>query len=99
MVGKFGLHSFFIASCAQIRSPSIDVICGERQSLYFTGRGAAASMMMDSLMGGAGIAIGIAIDEGIAKDISAVLLASNPKFSMDELVKTVLSEQAKQRVV
>lgn len=87
-----------ITSCAQIRLASIDVTYGERQTLYFTGRGSAAGIMMDSLLGGAGIAIGIAIDEGIAKDISAAIVASNPKFSMDILVKAVLHQQVSQGI-
>lgn len=79
-----------ITSCTQTRTPSIEVTYGERQSLYFTGRGSAAGIMMDSVLGGAGIAIGIAIDEGIAKDISVAILASNPDFSMKVLIEEAL---------
>ncbi len=85
-----------ITSCTHTRTLPIDVTYGERQSLYFTGRGSAAGIMMDSMLGGAGIAIGIAIDEGIAKDISAAIVASNPKFTMDGLVKDVLREKVEQ---
>ena len=85
-----------ITSCTRTRAPPVQVTYGERQSLYFTGRGSAAGIMMDSLLGGAGIAIGIAIDEGIAKDISAAILAANPDFSMDALVRDVLHEKVKQ---
>lgn len=85
-----------ITSCTHTRTLPIDVTYGERQSLYFTGRGSAAGIMMDSMLGGAGIAIGIAIDEGIAKDISAAIVASNPKFTMDGLVKDALREKVKQ---
>lgn len=85
-----------ITSCTQTRTSPVEVTYGERQSLYFTGRGSAAGIMMDSVLGGAGIAIGIAIDEGIAKDISAAILASNPEFTMDGLVKDVLKEKVQQ---
>ncbi|TQV71336.1 hypothetical protein FKG94_19675 [Exilibacterium tricleocarpae] len=37
----------------------------------FSGKGAGAGMMLSSTMGAAGVAIGIAIDEGIGKDIQA----------------------------
>ena len=39
----------------------------------FDGKGAAAGVMMSSSMGPMGIAIGVAIDEGIAKDIRSAL--------------------------
>ncbi len=42
-----------------------------RPVLEFTGRGGAAGMMMSGSMGAMGIAIGVAIDEGIAKDLHA----------------------------
>lgn len=85
-----------MTSCTKTRTPPVEVTYGERQSLYFTGRGSAAGIMMDSVLGGAGIAIGIAIDEGIAKDISAAILSSNPEFTMDGLVKDALKEKVKQ---
>lgn len=41
--------------------------------IHFEGKGAAAGVMMSSSMGPMGIAIGVAIDEGIAKDIRGAL--------------------------
>lgn len=87
-----------LVGCASNVAQFVPVTYGEREALHFTGRGAAAGIMMDAYMGGAGVAIGIAIDEGIAKDISAALLANNPKFSMASLVNNVLSEQGKKGV-
>lgn len=88
----------FLVGCASNVAQFIPVTYGDRETLYFTGRGAAAGIMMDAYMGGAGVAIGIAIDEGIAKDIFSALLANNPKFSMVALVGGVLREQEKKGV-
>lgn len=49
------------------------VSLGESPIIRFEGKGAAAGMMMSSSMGSMGIAIGVAIDEGIAKDIRGAL--------------------------
>jgi hypothetical protein len=86
----------FLLACASKNGHDIQVTYGERQTLYFTGRGAAAGVMMDSLLGGTGVAIGIAIDEGISKDIAAAILVNNPHFSMDSLVKDALFDAASQ---
>lgn len=87
-----------LVGCAHNVAQFIPITYGEREALYFTGRGSAAGIMMDAYMGGAGVAIGIAIDEGIAKDISSALFANNPKFSMVALVGGVLREQEKKGV-
>lgn len=59
----------FLVACTTQPAPKVLVTLSENQTLDFTGKGAAAGIMLDSVMGGAGIAIGIAIDKGIAKDI------------------------------
>lgn len=51
--------------------------------------------MMDSVLGGADVAIGIAIDEGIAKDIESAIATNNPGFSMTAVVENVLHEHGK----
>lgn len=84
------LVSCLIISCAHTPAPSIPVEFGDRQTLFFTGKGAAAGIMMDSLLGGVGVAIGIAIDEGIAKDISAAIQKANPEFDIRKLVQEQL---------
>lgn len=63
---------------------------GERETLYFTGRGGAAGIMMDAYLGGAGVAIGIAIDEGIAKDIAVAIQKENPRFDIRSHIKEFL---------
>lgn len=50
----------------------------------FQGKGAAAGMMMSSSMGPMGVAIGVAIDEGIAKDIQAA--ADKAGCALDQVV-------------
>lgn len=85
----FGL---LLVACA---SRDVDVAIGDREDLYFTGRGAAAGIMMDSLLGGGtGVAIGIAIDEGIAKDVASALSVEEPEFDIRTLVRRALAERA-----
>jgi len=71
------------------------IIYGDRSTLSFSGKGAAAGMMMDAYMGGAGVAIGIAIDEGIAKDISANLSSRSDGFNMLALMYEELNSNVK----
>ncbi|MFT7561890.1 MAG: hypothetical protein ACI93R_003822 [Flavobacteriales bacterium] len=60
--------------------------------IRFSGKGAGAGMMLSGSMGSMGIAIGIAIDEGIAKDIEAA--AQTVDFSMATLVKYIFTDVA-----
>lgn len=70
---------------------------GDRSSLFFTGKGGAAGIMMDAFMGGAGVAIGIAIDEGIAKDIHLAIQKENPQFDIKMYVESVLEKNHKKQ--
>ncbi len=72
----------FLVACATQPAPKILVTLSENQTLDFTGKGAAAGIMLDSVMGGAGIAIGIAIDKGIAKDIANNLSHHKPLLNI-----------------
>ena len=47
----------------------IDVVVSEPARMRFQGKGASAGAMLMSAMGPVGIGIGVAIDEGIAKEI------------------------------
>lgn len=58
--------------------------------IYFTGRGAGAGVMLTSTMGPMGIAIGVAIDEGIGKDIQKAFTESGFQLSV------FVAESAKQ---
>mgnify|MGYP000491975370 CR=1 FL=1 len=52
------------------KSTDLYVTWTEPQKMYFQGKGAGAGMALMSTMGAMGMAIGVAIDEGISKDIS-----------------------------
>jgi hypothetical protein len=79
--------SLFLVACVSKPIAPQNITYGDRSTLAFSGKGAAAGMMMDAFMGGAGVAIGIAIDEGIAKDIAANISSMPGSFDMLELVK------------
>jgi hypothetical protein len=60
---------------------AINVSIETQDRIRFSGKGAGAGMMMSSSMGSMGIAIGVAIDEGIAKEIHESFIASGGDFS------------------
>ena len=70
---SFSILLALSACVSKFATPQI--VYGDKSTLSFSGKGAAAGMMMDAYMGGAGVAIGIAIDEGIAKDILQIFQA------------------------
>jgi hypothetical protein len=83
----------FLQACLFAPSPSaIKISFESRDSLAFTGRGAAAGIMLDSVMGAGGIAIGIAIDEGIAKEISTNLHAYSKDFSIQHTLRSQIDK-------
>lgn len=64
------------------------ITTSEPNRIRFHGKGAGAGMMLMSTMGPTGIAIGIAIDEGIGKDIDSTAKAAKvdiEKIFLDEL--------------
>lgn len=83
------LSIFFLSSCQSV--PKVDITFQGKETLSFTGRGSSAGFMLDSLLPG-GIAIGLAIDEGIAKDIYKNLLAYKPDFSIQTLIQSHLKK-------
>lgn len=52
----------------------------EKEKFSFEGKGSSAGFMLMSSMGPAGIAVGIAIDEGISKDITKTALTEQPQI-------------------
>jgi len=64
--------------------------------MHFSGKGAGASMMLSSSMGAMGVAVGIAIDAGIAKDIGKV--ASESNFDIEAIVADVFEDQASKNI-
>lgn len=84
----------FIALCVSASSCSFiqksreivfAVSVPETLAVRFEGKGAAAGVMMSSSMGPMGVAIGVAIDEGIAKDIRGAL--DGVDCRMDKIVE------------
>lgn len=62
-----------MVGCQSLPSSSLQAITikyPQSDRLDFTGRGSAAAMMMSGSMGAMGIAIGVAIDEGLSKDLT-----------------------------
>ncbi len=94
------LICLYLASCAAIDKPvenlkqnellawqqALTVTLPEPNRPRFSGKGAGAGMMMMSSMGPMGIAIGVAIDEGIAKDIAGQLVLSG--VALPESIQT-----------
>lgn len=68
-----------LGACATFGSKSVEVT-NNADKLSFEGRGAGAGMMLMSSMGPAGIAIGVAIDVGIAKDIEKAVNITSVTF-------------------
>ena len=85
----------FLSACVASSRSSWQVKTGSRTTLAFSGKGAAAGIMMDSYIGGSGAAIGIAIDEGIAKTIAESLQKKSPEFNFISLVNQQLAAQSK----
>lgn len=86
----------FVQSCAlngrvtAERAPTIVFNVDEPNRIHFEGRGAGAGVMLSSAMGPMGIAIGVAIDEGIAKDIRAS--ASREGIDVSQIIKSGITE-------
>ena len=76
------LFIVFLNGCVSTQNaqPDVAILWPEPDRLRFSGKGAGAGMMLMSSMGPSGIAIGIAIDEGIGKDIENSLFAKGYDF-------------------
>ena len=73
-----GLVLLGLSVCAsflpeQTKQPNIQVIDLTGGEISYTGRGAAAGPMLMSSLGASGIAVGLAIDVGIGKDIKSAM--------------------------
>ena len=81
------LFSVLIGGCAQtpqVANSQLNIIVSEPDRIRFSGKGAGAGMMMSASMGPMGVAIGVAIDEGISKKIDAAARQSH--FDVKALV-------------
>ena len=85
--------SLLFSACSSLQGnqqPEFSVNIAEPERVRFSGKGAGAGMMLMSSMGSMGIAIGVAIDEGIAKEINEAAVAEN--IDVRALVKTAFSQ-------
>ncbi|WP_370979950.1 hypothetical protein [Agaribacterium sp. ZY112] len=85
--------SVFLSACSGFpgeKSIKADVSIAEPDRIRFSGKGAGAGLMLSSSMGAMGIAIGVAIDEGIAKEIDASAVKAG--FSAKDEVLSALSQ-------
>lgn len=81
-------------------TPEFETSFSEPNRIRFSGKGAGAGMMLMSSMGPMGIAVGVAIDEGIAKDIAASMERKGldiTKLIVSELHRFILSQKMKSR--
>ena len=88
------IYSMSVYSCSLIttseKSGSIGVVISEPDRIQFQGKGAGAGVALMSTMGPVGIAIGVAIDEGIAVDLRDV--AAKAGFSIQNAIVTSLTQ-------
>jgi hypothetical protein len=76
------------ASAQQVQ-PQIELRFTEPKQIVFQGKGAGAGIALMSAMGPVGIAIGVAIDAGIAKDIGTASIQQG--FDIDAMLQQGLS--------
>ncbi len=79
----------FLAGCTTL--DTISIIEPETSEISYSGNGVGAGMMLSSTMGPVGMAIGVAIDEGIKKEINENYVSSNITFA--QLLNKSLSEK------
>lgn len=77
-----GAIALILSACTNL--PSTNISITEPDRIRFHGKGAGAGVMLMSSMGPMGIAIGVAIDEGIGKDIDQAAKASG--FDVQQLL-------------
>jgi hypothetical protein len=85
---------FFMTACTTLSNRDVQVSYSDRETLAFTGKGAGAGIMLDSLLGGTGVAIGIAIDEGIAKQIRENIEQSYSSYNYAKDLKKQVDKKA-----
>jgi len=96
-ISLFSLLQALILLCSCSHFPlksEVTVTQPENARMQFSGKGAGAGMMLMSSMGPMGVAIGVAIDEGIAKNIGETAEAGG--VNVQKIVKLAFSGAAKQ---
>lgn len=74
-----------IPSYGQQAGANLQIAVESPERIRFSGKGAGAGIMLMSTLGAAGIAVGVAIDEGIGKDIDSA--AVEVGFDIDAIVR------------
>ncbi|TMP31796.1 hypothetical protein CWB99_00275 [Pseudoalteromonas rubra] len=78
-----------LSACSSV--PQAPMVNSELPKVTYKGRGAAAGPMLVGAMGPVGIAVGFAIDEGIAKEIGSALKESQVQGEKE--LANVIAEQ------
>lgn len=87
------IFSLFNSGCSSFSlsdQKAIEIHYTSPDRISFQGKGAGAGMALMSTMGPVGIALGVAIDEGIAKDIRETAVSGNVDFKV--IFKNSISE-------
>lgn len=88
--------AFIVSGCSQshlMPETTLDIQVQQPDRIRFSGKGAGTGIMLSSSMGPMGIAIGVAIDEGIAKEIDETARLGG--FSIEELVRSAFQNSGK----
>ncbi|MEM9101176.1 MAG: hypothetical protein AAGB12_02540 [Pseudomonadota bacterium] len=90
----FVIFSWILTACesnsVKPAATTIKISFSEPNRIRFQGKGAGAGAMLSSSMGPMGIAIGVAIDEGIAKDIQST--ADQANIQIEELARKLAAK-------
>lgn len=91
---------FLSVSCSSghVKAPlaSSSIVVDNDHRMRFSGKGAGAGMMMSASMGPVGIAIGVAIDEGIAKQIGEAAAAAG--VDIPSVLRNALARQPQRQI-
>ena len=88
--------TLIITGCSSFygkESSAVNVYFSEPNRIQFQGKGAGAGIALMSTMGPVGIALGVAIDEGIAKDIREAAITGG--FDMPSYISQSIDNQSK----
>lgn len=90
-VTSSGCTSLFLFTDTFVEKTPVEIFYNSPDRISFQGKGAGAGIALMSSMGPVGIAIGVAIDEGIAKDIRETAKAGDVDFKtlLQDAVTTI----------
>lgn len=90
----FLMPIFVLSNCALSpeEKPAFDVVIASER-IHFTGKGVGAGMMLSSSLGPMGIAVGIAIDEGIAKEIHQAFESEEGVGKLGDFIRNTVNRE------